>query len=67
VFDILYRPIWSFFGRLKIGFVYERCINSVFYNEFGQKLLVVEHSICIPEHNFDRSVECGMLGVSLFW
>jgi hypothetical protein len=48
-------------------FVYKCYINPLFCKEFGQKVLVHEQSICIPEHNFYPSVECGMLGVSRFW
>jgi hypothetical protein len=57
----------SFLGKLKMIFVYECYVNPLFCKESWQEILVFEHSICIPEYNFYRSVECGLTDVSRFW
>jgi hypothetical protein len=41
-----------FVGRLKMSFVDECNINPMFCKEFGQEILVIEHSIFIPKLNF---------------
>jgi hypothetical protein len=60
----LYAP---FLGGLKMSFVYECFINPMFWKEFGQEILIFEHSICIPERNIYWSVGCGMSGKSRVW
>jgi hypothetical protein len=66
LFDTFYRPVYFILGKLNMIFVYECYVSPMFQKEFGQEVLIGEYSICIPEHDLYRSVDCSMTGVSEF-